>query len=145
MFFHPSRRAPGSDPVLCLCGPLAFQLQHDLFKTLEGTAFGWLSELLLAFSSGNIATFNQVMAAQQARQPTLAAHAAFLAQKIRLMALVELVFRRRADDRTLTLADVAAHCQIDPLAVELLLMKAMSLKLVEGVIDQVPAALPFYQ
>eukprot|EP00455_Lapot_gusevi_P006682 TRINITY_DN1285_c0_g4_i3.p1 TRINITY_DN1285_c0_g4~~TRINITY_DN1285_c0_g4_i3.p1 ORF type:complete len:103 (+),score=31.43 TRINITY_DN1285_c0_g4_i3:406-714(+) len=53
------------------------------------------------------------------------------------MSLIEMVFHRNADDRNISFADVAQTCKLDVNEVELLLMKAMSLKLIRGVIDQI--------
>lgn len=62
---------------------------------------------------------------------------AFLRQKIRIMNLMEMVFRRASDDRTLTFEDIASECKVSVSEVELLLMKAMSLETIKGSIDEV--------
>ncbi len=55
-----------------------------------------------------------------------------------LLALMEAVFRRDARARTVPLAALAAETRVASVAhVELLVMKAMSLDLVRGSIDQV--------
>jgi 26S proteasome regulatory subunit N9 len=112
-------------------------LQHDILGSLAGTPHAWVHPLLTAFSTGDIAAFDACMRANAGSQAALANNAAFLQQKIRLMALVELAFGLAADARTIAFARVAAHCQLEAANVELLLMKAMSLGLVRGVIDQV--------
>jgi 26S proteasome regulatory subunit N9 len=112
-------------------------LQHDIVAALEGSSFAWLAPLLTAFSAGDIGAFDRCMSEQAARQPVLASNAVFLSQKIRLMALVEMVFRRTADNRTLSFADIGAHCRVGDKDVEPLVMKAMSMSLVRGVVDQV--------
>eukprot|EP00298_Acanthocystis_sp_HF-20_P024338 c345_g1_i2.p1 GENE.c345_g1_i2~~c345_g1_i2.p1 ORF type:complete len:110 (+),score=50.17 c345_g1_i2:43-372(+) len=58
-------------------------------------------------------------------------------QKIMLCALIELLFHRPPSERQLSFESIsqAVKCPVDH--VELLLMKAMSLNLIRGVIDQV--------
>jgi len=51
--------------------------------------------------------------------------------------LMELVFTRPTDGRSLTFKDVALAAKIPIEEVELLVMKAFSVKLVKGVIDEV--------
>jgi len=62
---------------------------------------------------------------------------AFLQQKIQLMALIEVIFHLSPDKRNLRFEDVAAGTQLKGDRVEHLLMKAMSLNLIKGTIDQV--------
>jgi 26S proteasome regulatory subunit N9 len=60
-----------------------------------------------------------------------------LEQKVRIIAFLELLFAVDKDDRSLSFDRIAHHCQIERIDVELLVMKAMSLELVKGVIDEV--------
>lgn len=48
-----------------------------------------------------------------------------------------MLFACGKDDRSLSFERIAAQCQVDKADVELLVMKAMSLELVKGTIDQV--------
>lgn len=61
----------------------------------------------------------------------------YLSKKVRIIAFLELVFACDKDDRSLTFERLAATCQVKAIDVEMLLMKAMSLDLVRGCIDQV--------
>jgi 26S proteasome regulatory subunit N9 len=97
-------------------------------------------------------------------QPTLASNAAFLNQKLRIMTLMELVFRLpsgkgpaaassasaaaassssagagegQSRGRVLSFASIASGCDIPVDQVEWLLMKALALKVIRGQIDQV--------
>jgi 26S proteasome regulatory subunit N9 len=67
----------------------------------------------------------------------LAGNAALLQQKIRLMALIELVFKRTGHSRFIPFSDIADAAELHMDQVELLIMKALSLNLVQGSIDQV--------
>lgn len=60
----------------------------------------------------------------------------YLSQKVRIIAFLEYIFQLGKDDRTIQFRDIAHICQIDALDVELLVMKAMSLELVKGSIDE---------
>jgi 26S proteasome regulatory subunit N9 len=54
-----------------------------------------------------------------------------LEQKIRILALIELVWSRPADGRTLLFKDIAAATHLAADAVELLVMRALALGLIK--------------
>jgi 26S proteasome regulatory subunit N9 len=56
---------------------------------------------------------------------------------VRIISFLELLFEVEKDDRSLKFDRIAAHCKVDKNDVELLLMKAMSLQLIKGNIDEV--------
>lgn len=60
-----------------------------------------------------------------------------LRAQVAILALIDLIWSRPADGRTLSFADIAAATHRAPGAVELLVMRALALKLVQGEIDQV--------
>ena len=68
---------------------------------------------------------------------TIAKEITNLHKKVRIIAFLELVFACDKDDRSLSFDRLAQTCQVGPNDVEMLLMKAMSLDLVRGTIDQV--------
>lgn len=47
---------------------LFLQLQHGILKSLSGTAFVWLLQMLQAFYAGSMSQFESVMAEQKGRQ-----------------------------------------------------------------------------
>ena len=61
----------------------------------------------------------------------------YLDQKVRILAFLELLFNCGKDERCLTFATIAQACVVDAADVEMLVMKAMSLELVKGAIDEV--------
>jgi 26S proteasome regulatory subunit N9 len=61
----------------------------------------------------------------------------YLHQKVRIIALLEMIFEVDKDARSLPFSKIAEVCQIDLSDVELLIMKAMSLTLIKGTIDEV--------
>lgn len=60
-----------------------------------------------------------------------------LKNKVRIISFLELLFEVEKDDRSLHFDRIAQHCQIAKLEVEILVMKAMSLELIRGSIDEV--------
>jgi 26S proteasome regulatory subunit N9 len=56
---------------------------------------------------------------------------------VRIISFLELLFEIEKDDRSLNFDRIVAHCKVDKNDIELLLMKAMSLQLNKGNIDEV--------
>ena len=115
-------------------------LANPLLGVLDGSDFAWLRDLLRIFNHGDVTRFNEVMAGHSAEvsaQPALVANVSLLKEKIALLALMELVFRRPADERTLAFSDIATATLLPLAQVEWLLMRAMSLGLIKGEIDEI--------
>ncbi|XP_046573249.1 26S proteasome non-ATPase regulatory subunit 13-like [Haliotis rubra] len=111
-------------------------LAHPILETLKGTERSWLVDLLFAFNSGNIAKFDDLKKQWQT-QADLAAHEVSMRQKISLLCLMEITFRRPATNRQMTFAEIAQEAKVPLNEVEMLVMKALSLGLVKGSIDEV--------
>jgi len=111
-------------------------LAHDILKALAGTDRQWLVELLYAFNAGDIDKFNSLKD-KWATQPDLCASEAVMRAKINLLCLMEMTFQRPATDRQLTFDNISKTAKISVGEVELLVMKALSLDLVRGSIDQI--------
>ncbi|RHZ68367.1 hypothetical protein Glove_295g30 [Diversispora epigaea] len=111
-------------------------LMHPILEVLTNTPHEWLKILLFAFNSGDIGKF-EMLAVNFTQQPLLQDSIAFLRQKICLMSLIEAVFKRNADNRTIPFGVIAAETRLPIEEVEYLVMKALSLKLIRGSIDQV--------
>ena len=113
-------------------------LSHAILQSLTSSpADSWLPPFLATFNSGDMQQFNAGLFAAAEKQPVLASHTPFLQQKIRVMCLIDLVFRRPARERTFTFDEIARCCQVERKEVEWLVMKAMALKVVKGSIDEV--------
>jgi 26S proteasome regulatory subunit N9 len=112
-------------------------LMHPILGELAGTENAWLHPLLLAFNRGDVGKFES-LAVQFPKHPLLEANMAFLREKICLMALLELVFKRPQNARRrLAFSVLAAETKLPVDEVEHLVMKALALGLVKGSIDQV--------
>ena len=126
---------------------------HPILGSLDGTPHEWIKKLLFTFNEGNIGKFEALapLFPQEVRstyhllathtnippQPLLQANYPFLRQKICLMALIESVFKRSADNRTMGFQTIAEETRLPINEVEHLVMKALSLKLIRGSLDQV--------
>ena len=112
-------------------------LLHPILDSLaKSPDHAWLRDLLFAFNRGDLAAYN-VLEANIARAPLLQEHKTFLWQKISLSALTEAVFRRPPHDRAMTFETIAKETRVQPQEIEILIMKALSLGLLRGSIDQV--------
>ena len=121
-------------------------LEHPVVATLEETDFAWLAELLRAFNAGDISQYEALVAQHHAKlhqQPALLANTTFLKEKITLMSLTETLFQRigPSGDRTIPFTEIAAACNLPVDQVELMVMRALSLKLIKGLLDQVDGTL----
>jgi len=115
-------------------------LAHPILSSLEGTKAEWLKHILFAFNSGDINKYESFLNTYRAdfeSQPVLKREVLLLREKISILALIELAFTRTADQRTIPFSVIAEAAKLKIDEVELLLMKAMSVKLIRGVIDEV--------
>ncbi|MCJ1424204.1 26S proteasome regulatory subunit [Sticta canariensis] len=111
-------------------------LLHPILDSLLSTPHAWLRDLLFAFNRGDLAAYS-VLENNLSKSPLLNQHKTFLWQKISLSALTEAVFRRPPHDRAMTFATISSETNVQPAEIEILIMKALSLGLLRGSIDQV--------
>ncbi|OJJ49163.1 hypothetical protein ASPZODRAFT_111776 [Penicilliopsis zonata CBS 506.65] len=111
-------------------------LLHPVLDSLTETPHAWLRELLFAFNRGDLTAYN-VLSSNINKNNLLEQHRIFLYQKISLSALTEMVFRRPPHDRNLTFASISSETNVKTAEIEHLVMKALSLGLLKGTIDQV--------
>lgn len=111
-------------------------LLHPIVDSLRDSEAGWLRDLLFAFNRGDLQAFD-VLQSNIAKNPVLQPRKDFLYEKLALSALTEAVFRRPPHDRAMTFATIADETKVSPDRIEHLIMKALSLGLLRGTIDQV--------
>ncbi|KAF3934296.1 hypothetical protein ABW19_dt0205138 [Dactylella cylindrospora] len=111
-------------------------LLHPILDSLKGTQNDWVYALLFAFNEGNIGKYES-LTVHLSKEPILADRTDFLRRKIRLSALTEAVFVRPPNERALSFSTITSETQVTTDEVEHLLMKALSLGLIKGSIDQV--------
>lgn len=110
-------------------------LLHPILGSLVDSD-AWLAKLLFAFNRGDLAAYD-VLAGHISDNALLAEHKEGLRQKIYLAALTETVFRRPPHDRAMSFQTIAEETRVRPDEIEHLIMKALSLGLLRGTIDQV--------
>ncbi|KAK6349902.1 26S proteasome regulatory subunit [Orbilia brochopaga] len=113
-------------------------LLHPILDSLKNTPNEWIHALLYAFNDGDIGKY-EALTVHLSKEPILSSRTDFLRRKIRLSALTEAVFVRPPNERALSFATIVKETQVAPDEVEHLLMKALSLGLIRGSIDQVSA------
>lgn len=111
-------------------------LAHPVLQTLKGTENEWLIDLLFAFNSGDVQKFRNVKN-KWSTQADLAANENLLFEKVCLLCLMEMTFRREATQRQINFKEISEATTLPINQVELLVMKALSQGLVKGKIDQV--------
>ena len=112
-------------------------LLHPILNALSPPhTSSWLRDLLFAFNRGDLSAFDR-LSNNLSKDPLLDAHRTFLYQKISLAALTELVFKRPPHDRAMSFQTISHETKVKPDEIEHLIMKALSLGLLRGKIDQV--------
>ncbi|MEE6510922.1 hypothetical protein FKM82_031257 [Ascaphus truei] len=111
-------------------------LMHPVLESLRSSDRQWLIDTLYAFNSGNVENFRAKKTAW-GQQPDLSANESLLLKKIQLLCLMEMTFTRPANHRQLTFDEIAKSAQVNVNDVELLVMKALSVGLLRGSIDEV--------
>lgn len=111
-------------------------LAHQVLGYLQKTENSWLVDVLFAFNSGNIEKFT-TLKPQWTKQPDLAANEIALMQKITLLSLMELSFKCKSTDRCFSFDVLSKETRLPKNEVELLVIKALSLGLIKGSIDEV--------
>jgi 26S proteasome regulatory subunit N9 len=119
-------------------------IQHPIAAyASQAPAVAWLEELVRAVCFGNLSEYRaccERYAANIAAVPALVQHRAALDQKVAVLALIELAFAARGRRAALRYDEIAAATGTAPEAVELLVMRALSLGLLRGEMDG-PASL----
>jgi len=124
-------------------------LAHEIIDALkdDGATFDgskqWLVDLLSAFNSGNVGALKSLKPKWSAESDDLAANEPVLLEKFQLLAVMEVVFQRGTNERRVPFSVIGEAAQVAPNEVELLVMKALSKKLVKGVINQIDEVVEF--
>ncbi|CAG2161646.1 unnamed protein product [Oppiella nova] len=108
-------------------------LQHPIVDAMRPENL-YIKELLLAFNSGDLARY-EALRPQWSQQPDLAKNEIKMHEKICLLSLMEMTFK--SNTGVITFAEISAQTRLPIDKIELLVMKALSLGLVKGTIDEV--------
>ena len=112
---------------------------NPILETLKKTPHEYLFRLISQFNSGDMDGFNQTkLLSEFNKQPLLSAAIPFLSQKLCVMTLIEVVFKRSKEVRgQISFIDIARECRVGIDEVEHLVMKAFSLGVVKGEVDEI--------
>jgi 26S proteasome regulatory subunit N9 len=111
-------------------------LEHDILKNLAGSPYAFLADLLAAFNAGALDALSRLEASIKSH-PALSAHATFLQEKLCLMSLAQFLFTQVKTDRRVSFAAIAAATKVAGDQIEFLLIRAISVGIIRGSIDQV--------
>jgi len=116
-------------------------LQHPILADLTGD-ISWLRDLLFAFNRGDLSAYD-TLSGHIDEHPLLTDHDDEIRQKIYLAALTESVFRRPPHQRAMSFETISADTKVRKNQIEHLVMKALSLGLVRGTVDEVDEIVNF--
>ncbi|GMH09170.1 hypothetical protein Nepgr_011010 [Nepenthes gracilis] len=115
-------------------------LGHPIIRSLLGTKVEWLYYILQAFNYGDLVRYQELCCVHKDAldaQPALVANEKKLLEKVNVLCLMEIIFSRPSEDRTIPLSVISERTKLSIEDVEYLLMKSLSVHLIEGIIDQV--------
>ncbi|RVW80560.1 26S proteasome non-ATPase regulatory subunit 13-like B [Vitis vinifera] len=104
-------------------------LEGLAIKSLLGTKVEWLYYILQAFNSGDLVRYQELCRVHNAAlsaQPALVQNEKKLLEKINILCLMEIIFSRPSEDRTIPLNIIAERTKLSVEDVEYLLMKSLS-------------------
>lgn len=108
----------------------------ELLETLKGETDGFLVELMESAAVGNVGAF-EALETHRVYLESNGCDIKAIQEKILLLGLVNLVFEKESGERTMAFTDIAKRLQVDLEQVEWIAMKALSLGLIKGSMDQV--------
>ena len=115
-------------------------IEKDFFKLLAKSNYEWIYYLILSFNSAKVDQFLEMMnkyADNINRDKVLNSHKDMLQVKIRIAALLDLVFQKNKNERVLTYSEISNSLHCDTNQIEFLVIKALSSGLIKGYIDEV--------
>jgi len=111
-----------------------------ILNSLNGTENEWLLGWMKCMATGDVNEFHKISttyASEIQKHPVLVSNANIVKEKITLLALIDMIFKRPSTERTLVFSEIALHIGVEVLQVEWVIMKALSLGLMKGHMDQV--------
>lgn len=119
-------------------------IEKEFFKILVNSQYEWVYNLIKSLSTGKVDQFVNMLNNYRAHfesESVLTDKKDFLDLKIRITALLDLVFQKNKNERVLSFNEIREACCCDANQVELISMKALSLGLIKGYLDQVERVL----
>lgn len=116
-------------------------VEKNVPSVLAAASYEWLSLILVALNQGDIKQWHALEKTYAKElNENLGGAETLLHQKAAILSVIELIFHRDANNRIVSFDDIAATSFTPKDKVELLLMKALSLGLITGRIDQTTAS-----
>lgn len=130
--------------IAALIGDTVFSfgdlIVHPVLKSLEGSKNAWLIHLLKIFNVGDIGEYEALLSQHRdviSSLPAITQNLQKLAQKISILALLELAFRTPSDQRSISFSKISQTTKLPIHEIEHLLMRSLSLSLIKGTIDEI--------
>lgn len=115
-------------------------IEKDFFKLLAKSQYEWIYYLILSFNSAKVDQFIEMINKYSTaikNDTVLSSHVNFLLLKIKIAALLDLVFQKNKNERVLTYKEISTSCHCNDNEIEFLVIKALSSGLIKGYIDEV--------
>lgn len=115
-------------------------VEKEILKSLTTTKYVWLYDIMQAFNGARVQEFYKAVELYKTNIneiPEIKSNVDHMYVKIRILALLDLIFTRQKEDRNLSFDIISKISEVKLEEVELLVMKAMSLGLIRGEIDQI--------
>ena len=115
-------------------------VSQPILSSLKDTENAWMIDFLNIFNKGDIKAYQKLLETHKdkfQKEKTLLSNAQFLSEKISILSLIELIFARPAQNRTITFKEISSATFLKLDDVELLVMRALSVGLIKGEIDEV--------
>jgi len=135
--------------VAALLGEKLFSLgelmEHEILQKLGQSSEAWLVDILVAFNFGNLNAWKNLQQkyADEIVHSDLKGKESSLTAKIKILSLIELVFSKPSGQRRITFGTISQTSDVPLDQVELLVMRALSLGLLKGTIDEVDQVVNF--
>ena len=115
-------------------------ISQPILSSLQNTDHKWLIEFLDSFFKGDIKAYHKLVETYKDKfqlESGFVSKAHFLSEKISILALIELIFNKSSQNRSISFKDISSATFLKLDDVELLVMRALSVGLIRGEIDEV--------
>lgn len=109
-------------------------LEQPLMKSLEASEYAWIYRLIQLFNQGDIRKYNAFRS--ETKEKLFQDNLDKIDQKMQVAGFLELVFNLPKNDRVLSFEKIATTCGVSEDKVEKIVIKAISINLVKGSIDE---------
>ncbi len=115
-------------------------IEKDFFKIMSNSKYDWLYKLILSFNTAKVDQFEDMLKIFKeniSNEEILKSNYHLIKVKIKIAALLDLIFQKNKNERVISFKELAQTCFCSLNDIEILLIKAMSLGLIRGHIDEV--------